>query len=160
VDVKAGAQTGDTIRLKGLGAQQLRREGRGDIFVTLAVETPTSLTADQRALLEQLAEERGETAPTGSRGAARTGPASRHREPLAGRCPARSSSTGTAPVQRRGTSSRRRPQSPTTCGSPGSLRGRSSTSSTARACACAASWPSPPRTTAGPMRGAAGAGAE
>ena len=85
VDVRAGAQTGDTIRLKGLGAQQLRRDGRGDIFVTLAVETPTALTAEQRELLEKLAEARDETAPTGSAGETRHGPFSRLRERLAGR---------------------------------------------------------------------------
>ena len=85
IEVRAGAQTGDTIRVRGLGAQQLRREGRGDLFVTLAVATPTDLTAEQRTLLEQLAEARDETAPIGSAGETKHGPFSRLRERLAGR---------------------------------------------------------------------------
>jgi molecular chaperone DnaJ len=85
IEVKAGAQTGDTIRVRGLGAQQLRREGRGDLFFTLAVETPTALDAQQRDLLRQLAEARDETAPTGSAGETKHGPFSRLRERLAGR---------------------------------------------------------------------------
>src|SRR5690625_6693996 len=60
VDVKAGAQPGDEITLKGLGVTPLRRERRGDIRVVLDVNVPTSLTEEERDLLEQLAAPRGE----------------------------------------------------------------------------------------------------
>ncbi|WP_291798976.1 molecular chaperone DnaJ [Brevibacterium sp.] len=85
VEVRAGAQTGDVVRLRGLGAQQLRRDGRGDIYVTLSVETPTALTGEQRELLEQLAGMRGETQPAGRAGDRHSGPFSRLREKFAGR---------------------------------------------------------------------------
>ncbi|WP_029089066.1 molecular chaperone DnaJ [Brevibacterium album] len=85
VEVRPGAQTGDVVRLRGLGAEQLRREGRGDIFVTLTVETPGALTEEQRELLEQLAQLRGESAPSGRAGDRHTGPFSRLREKFAGR---------------------------------------------------------------------------
>src|SRR5690625_6989635 len=60
VDVKAGVQPGDEITLKGLGVKPLRRERRGDIRVVLDVNVSTSLTEQERDLLEQLAALRGE----------------------------------------------------------------------------------------------------
>ncbi len=60
VNVRAGAQSGDDIRLDGLGVGRLRRKGRGDLHVVLTVETPTRLTDRQRELLEELAALRGE----------------------------------------------------------------------------------------------------
>ena len=60
VTVRAGAQTGDDIRLDGLGVGRLRRKGRGDLHVVLTVETPTRLTDRQKELLEELAALRGE----------------------------------------------------------------------------------------------------
>lgn len=61
LEVKAGTQSGQELVLDGLGAGRLRRRGRGDLRVTLVVETPTSLDDDQRELLRHLAELRGET---------------------------------------------------------------------------------------------------
>ncbi|MGC8879068.1 MAG: molecular chaperone DnaJ [Anaerolineae bacterium] len=52
--IPAGTQTGDTIRLRGLGVPYLRRDGRGDMIVTIQVLTPTNLTPEQRALLIEL----------------------------------------------------------------------------------------------------------
>src|SRR5699024_8814613 len=60
LDVRPGAQPGDEITLKGLGVTPLRRERRGDIRVVLDVNVPTSLTEEERDLLEQLAALRGE----------------------------------------------------------------------------------------------------
>ena len=60
VDVKAGTQSGETIRLKGLGAAHLQRTGRGNLYVHLDVLTPTAPTEEQRELLFKLAELRGE----------------------------------------------------------------------------------------------------
>jgi molecular chaperone DnaJ len=53
VQVPAGTQTGQQIRLKGKGMSVLRSPARGDMFVEIAVETPANLTRKQRELLEQ-----------------------------------------------------------------------------------------------------------
>lgn len=70
VEVRPGAQPGDEITLKGLGVTPLRRERRGDIRVVLDVDVPTSLTEEQRELLEQFATLRGDeaTRPRGHHG--------------------------------------------------------------------------------------------
>lgn len=60
VTVREGAQSGDDIRLEGMGVGRLRRKGRGDLHVVLTVETPTRLTDRQKELLEELAALRGE----------------------------------------------------------------------------------------------------
>ncbi|GAA1892419.1 molecular chaperone DnaJ [Paeniglutamicibacter psychrophenolicus] len=60
IEVESGAQSGDTVRLAGLGVPRLRGGKRGDIIVHLHVETPTKVDAAQRELLEQLAKLRGE----------------------------------------------------------------------------------------------------
>lgn len=65
VDVERGAQSGQTVTLRGLGVTHLRVGGRGDLIVHLDVQTPRSLTDEQEALLRQLAELRGETRPEG-----------------------------------------------------------------------------------------------
>ena len=54
--VPAGTQTGTVFRLKGHGMPALGGRGRGDLFVSVTVITPTTLTREQRKLLEQLAE--------------------------------------------------------------------------------------------------------
>ena len=53
--VPVGTQTGTVFRLKGKGMPMLGGRGRGDLFVSVTVVTPTSLTREQRKLLEQLA---------------------------------------------------------------------------------------------------------
>ncbi|MGA7418575.1 MAG: DnaJ C-terminal domain-containing protein, partial [Acidimicrobiales bacterium] len=60
VTIAPGTQTGQVIRMKGLGVPHLRGRGRGDLYVHVVVETPTDLDAAQRELLEHLAIERGE----------------------------------------------------------------------------------------------------
>lgn len=54
--IPAGTQTGTVFRLKGSGMPGLGGRGRGDLFVSVTVVTPTTLTREQRRLLEQLAE--------------------------------------------------------------------------------------------------------
>jgi molecular chaperone DnaJ len=56
VKIPAGTQTGSVFRLKGQGIPTLGGRGRGDLYVSVTVVTPTTLTRDQRRLLEQLAE--------------------------------------------------------------------------------------------------------
>src|SRR6266550_618175 len=53
--IPLGTQTGTVFRLKGKGMPVLGGRGRGDLFVSVSVITPTSLTREQRKLLEQLA---------------------------------------------------------------------------------------------------------
>jgi molecular chaperone DnaJ len=55
VKVPEGAQTGNTVRLKGRGMPSLRSRERGDLVVELFVETPTRLTARQKELMRELA---------------------------------------------------------------------------------------------------------
>ena len=54
--IPMGTQTGTVFRLRGKGMPALGGRGRGDLFVSVTVLTPTSLTREQRKLLEQLAE--------------------------------------------------------------------------------------------------------
>jgi molecular chaperone DnaJ len=54
--VPMGTQTGTVFRLKGKGMPALGGRGRGDLYVSVTVITPTTLTREQRRLLEQLAE--------------------------------------------------------------------------------------------------------
>ena len=52
--IPAGAQTGDLMRLGGLGMPRLRDSRRGDLLVQLLVRTPRRLSKEQRQLLQQL----------------------------------------------------------------------------------------------------------
>ena len=54
--VPAGTQTGTVFRVKGKGMPVLGGRGRGDLFVGVTVITPTTLTREQRKLLEQLSQ--------------------------------------------------------------------------------------------------------
>jgi molecular chaperone DnaJ len=56
MDLPAGSQTGDLVRLKGLGMPRLRGSGRGDLHVQVMVKTPAKLTKRQKELLEEFAE--------------------------------------------------------------------------------------------------------
>lgn len=62
VKVDPGTQSGTTIRLRDRGIPNLGRRGRGDLFLTLQVTTPEPGSKDERRLLEQLADARGEPA--------------------------------------------------------------------------------------------------
>lgn len=59
----AGTQPGTTFRLRGKGIPELRGRGRGDQYVTIKVQVPTSLSAEQRAALEAFGESMGEEVP-------------------------------------------------------------------------------------------------
>jgi molecular chaperone DnaJ len=61
--VPAGTQAGARLVIKGMGVPKLRGNSRGDMGVTLLVETPTKLDDEQRDLLQRLAELRDETHP-------------------------------------------------------------------------------------------------
>lgn len=55
----AGAQTGRRFRLKNQGMPRLQGRDRGDLHVEIFVETPINLTAKQKRLLAEFAEECG-----------------------------------------------------------------------------------------------------
>ena len=59
--VPAGTQSGTRLVAAGRGVPRLRGGGRGDLGVTLLVQTPKHLDDAQRELLRQLAELRGES---------------------------------------------------------------------------------------------------
>ena len=55
VDVPAGTQTGDLLRLRGQGMPNLRNKQRGDQIMQAFVKTPMKLSDRERELLEELA---------------------------------------------------------------------------------------------------------
>ncbi|HQR37326.1 MAG TPA: molecular chaperone DnaJ [Blastocatellia bacterium] len=62
--IPEGTQTGSVFRLKGHGLPVRGGRGRGDLFVGATIVTPTSLSREQRRILEELG--RLETPPTES----------------------------------------------------------------------------------------------
>jgi molecular chaperone DnaJ len=68
VRVAPGTQSGEVFRLRGHGVPNLGRRGRGDLFITVRVQTPQGLRREERQLLERLAEIRGETTQKGEPG--------------------------------------------------------------------------------------------
>jgi molecular chaperone DnaJ len=64
LEIRPGTQSGTEQVLRGRGVPGLRG-GRGDLVVTVVVETPTRLDPRQEELLQELAAIRGEQQPTG-----------------------------------------------------------------------------------------------
>lgn len=56
VAVPEGTQSGKILRVRGKGFPNVHGRGRGDYLVRVLVETPTSLSKQQRELLQQFAE--------------------------------------------------------------------------------------------------------
>ena len=64
IKIPAGIQSGETIRQRGAGMSVLNGRGRGDLMTRILVETPTKLSKDQKAILEQFREtETGDECP-------------------------------------------------------------------------------------------------
>jgi molecular chaperone DnaJ len=63
VSVPSGTQSGTRIAIENKGVPRLRANGRGQLGITLLVQTPTRIDDEQRELLRQLAELREETRP-------------------------------------------------------------------------------------------------
>ncbi len=55
LDIKAGASTGDKLKLKGKGIKITNSLRKGDLYVIINVITPTKLNRKQKKLLEELA---------------------------------------------------------------------------------------------------------
>lgn len=68
VEVPAGTQPGDVLRVRGSGLPAQGGGRRGDVGLVVAVEVPTDLDTEQRELLERLAELRDEPLATRGRG--------------------------------------------------------------------------------------------
>ncbi|HBM71983.1 MAG TPA: molecular chaperone DnaJ, partial [Erythrobacter sp.] len=64
LEIPAGIQSGKQLRQRGAGMPVLQGRGRGDLVIEIAVETPTRISKEQRALLEQFRElETGDECP-------------------------------------------------------------------------------------------------
>ncbi|MEQ7874571.1 molecular chaperone DnaJ [Sphingomonas sp. ASV193] len=62
--IPTGIQSGEMLRQRGAGMSVLNHRGRGDLMARILVETPTKLSKEQRALLEQYrATETGDECP-------------------------------------------------------------------------------------------------
>jgi molecular chaperone DnaJ len=83
LDLPPGTQSGSEQVLRGLGVPGLRG-GRGDLVVSVLVDTPTKLDARQEELLRELAAIRGEEAPSGSMKASHKSVFSRFRDAFNG----------------------------------------------------------------------------
>jgi molecular chaperone DnaJ len=54
IKIDPGTQGGKVLRLKGKGLPDVNAYGRGDLLVEINVATPTTLTPDERKILEEL----------------------------------------------------------------------------------------------------------
>ncbi len=69
LSIPTGTNTNDQFRLKGKGMAVLQGGGRrGDMYVKIFVETPTKLSAEQKALFEQLEKTMGSDSSPKSEG--------------------------------------------------------------------------------------------
>ncbi len=66
--IPAGIQPGKVLRMRSKGVPHLRGNGRGDQLVVVNVEVPKNLSADQRKLMETLAESLGSEVRPAERG--------------------------------------------------------------------------------------------
>ena len=55
-DIPEGTQTGTTFRLRGKGIPNVNGRGRGDQYVTVHIETPRSLTREQKEALRKFSD--------------------------------------------------------------------------------------------------------
>ncbi len=55
--IHAGTQVGEVVTLRGKGMPRLRGYGKGDLLVRIGIAVPEKLTANQKALIEQLSNE-------------------------------------------------------------------------------------------------------
>lgn len=84
LDVRPGTQSMTETLLRGRGVPGLRGSGRGDLIVTIVVETPTKLDSRQEELLRELATLRAEEAPDGTSGSGGKGVFGRLRDAFNG----------------------------------------------------------------------------
>jgi molecular chaperone DnaJ len=56
IDIPAGIQSGQVLRLRGKGVKSLRRSGSGDLLVRVVVHTPSKLSDRGRRVMQELEE--------------------------------------------------------------------------------------------------------
>ena len=61
LNIPAGSQSEEIIKVKGQGFSILHSTSRGDLFVKLKVETPVNLSARQKEILEEFRSISGDT---------------------------------------------------------------------------------------------------
>ena len=54
INIKAGTQSGEILRLKGKGLKELNSYGVGDQLVHVSLFTPTTLSSEDRVILEKI----------------------------------------------------------------------------------------------------------
>jgi curved DNA-binding protein len=54
--LQAGAQSDSKLRVKGAGAPKMKGGGKGDLYVVIKVQTPKTLSPEQKELIEKLAD--------------------------------------------------------------------------------------------------------
>ena len=59
VEIKAGTQTGQQLRLKNKGMNVMRSDASGDLYIEIFVETPVNLNSKQKDLMKKLADDLG-----------------------------------------------------------------------------------------------------
>lgn len=77
VKLDRGVQSGEVVRLKAKGLPNIERRGRGDLFLSVHVRTPEDVSREERKLLEELADIRGEETKKGARGSLKRPPEAR-----------------------------------------------------------------------------------
>ena len=60
LEVPAGTQSGETLTVRGAGMPRRQRRGHGDLYVTIQIVTPESLSNEEQEALEAFAEAGGE----------------------------------------------------------------------------------------------------
>jgi len=60
IKIPPGTQSGDVFRVKGKGVRSFHSNGKGDMFVEVKVETPKSLTKEQKETLRKFGQSRGD----------------------------------------------------------------------------------------------------
>jgi len=61
IAIPAGTQSGKILRLKKEGVPYLKRRGRGDQLIKVAVQIPKDLSSAEKKVLEELSQKRNET---------------------------------------------------------------------------------------------------
>ena len=65
--IPEGTQSGTTFTLRGKGITNINSKRKGDLILTVVVETPRNLNAEQKKLLEDLAASLGEKSSSGAK---------------------------------------------------------------------------------------------
>ena len=58
--IPEGTQTGASFTLRGKGIQDVNSKRKGDLIITVLVETPRNLTSEQKRLLTEFSKSLGE----------------------------------------------------------------------------------------------------